>query len=255
MAPRERDDTPTCEGKVPPTYRVIKRIGPPDSLSGAVFLVISDAVCSASQQHQDAAVLRPHIRVVKVPNGATISQGEIDDTSENITRYEAISARNLKTLPPHLQFVAFHDIAEPTASPYLVMDAVRGPSLSDFYRDRNRASVAFVWHVSYQIASAILWLHHGVTPDRPDDPRQLMASCHRDIKGANLMFDYTNRSAVGNFPNTLLVDLGSGVFRPLGNPSNENPPSRDDITLDLLGLARYVCLDQLSRASLKPYID
>lgn len=128
------------------------------------------------------------------------------------------------------------------------MDAIAGQSLDTYYEDRNRASVALVWHVCLQLAEAVLWLHHGVTSTRGNARPKMQPSVHCDIRGPNVFLcpPRNQTLAIGsahNLPGVTLIDLGASLIRPLIEEDAANPtpqPSNRAFMRDFRGLVTAV---------------
>lgn len=233
------DTTEIIQARVPPFFTVLKRIGEEDALSGGCFLCVPKRHADKSK---DPEYLRPYLCVVKVANGVVTRSernGRIDvKTSQDCIRDEIAQ---FERLAEHERFINLFERstgAEDDQNPWIAMHAVHGYSVQDWYEHRQRASPALVWHFAVQLATAILFLHHGVSPESPDNPPKLLPSFHGDLRSPNVMLDMMNRDRPP-YPNVVIIDFGSSDVSSL-NTTSDTPPDPSGFSNDLKSLCTLV---------------
>ena len=119
----------------------------------------------------------------------------------------------------------------PDETPYLVMQYVRGRTLEERMRAEGRVSIGFAKRVLVDVASALAAAHaKGIV--------------HRDVRLANVLWDYETEHAV-------LSDFGTAALLATGGED----PTKLTRTGELVGDPRYISPEQLRTQELTEAAD
>lgn len=145
---------------------------------------------------------------------------QADEENAQRAAYEQLRAEaRLLAQLDHPHIVRALDFVDDPALPYLVLEVVEGPSLSDLIQQSGRLSVLRACEVIGQTAEAlgVLWALGGV---------------HRDVKPGNILLTRAGAAK--------LADLGSAVLLREQDAEADADPARGDV----IGTAAYLAPEQ-----------
>jgi tRNA A-37 threonylcarbamoyl transferase component Bud32 len=128
----------------------------------------------------------------------------------------------------HPNIITIHDYGDQNGLPYIVMEYLTGPTLSQLLKEREQLSLDESLPLLQDIASALDYAHgQGVI--------------HRDIKPSNVIIEPMTTSTTGRLQRAILMDFGIARFM------DEN--STLTASGDVLGTADYISPEQVYGAT------